>query len=127
MTTNIDRAKTWYETLDPELVAEKIEWRLADGFPADGTYHSREEIFGVWWPKLAAQFTDWSANPEEFLDAGDAVVVTGHYAGVARATGKAFKAPFSHIWWFDEAGQIVRMNHSANTLILHNAITPEAA
>ncbi|MEO1658076.1 MAG: nuclear transport factor 2 family protein [Pseudomonadota bacterium] len=127
MTTNTDRAKAWYETLNPEMLADNIEWKLADGFPADGTFHGREEIFGVWWPKLAAQFSDWHASPSEFIDAGDAVVVTGQYSGVAKATGKTFEAPFTHIWWFNEDGQIVRMNHSANTLTLHNAITADAA
>ena len=121
--SNVAHAKRWYETLDQNMVGEDIEWKLAEGFPADGTYHGREEIFGTWWPKLADQFTEWAATPEEFIDAGDAVVVTGAYSGVAKATGRSFKAPFTHIWWFED-GVIVRMNHNANTLILHQAITP---
>lgn len=47
----------------------------------------RKEVFKVWWPRLAAQFSEWSANPETFLDAGDAVVVLGHYTGIAKETG----------------------------------------
>ncbi len=122
---NVDLAKKWYDTLDPEMVSETIEWRLAEGFPADGLYHGRNEVFEVWWPKLAAQFSEWRAIPETYLDAGDAVVVLGHYAGVAKETGSSFKAPFSHVWWFKN-GQITRMNHSANTLILDRAINGSA-
>lgn len=41
-------------------------------------------VFEVWWPRLAAQLSEWSANPETFLDVRDAVVVLGHYAGIAK-------------------------------------------
>lgn len=39
-------------------------------------------------------------TPEQFLDAGDEVVVVGRYRGVAKGTGKHLDVPFVHIWTF---------------------------
>jgi hypothetical protein len=36
--------------------------------------------------------------PEEFLDAGDTVVVLGRYGGTCKATGRAIHAQMAHVW-----------------------------
>ena len=119
---NFEIIREWYATLNPEILDENVDWRLADGFPADGRYHGRRAVFEDWWPRLAAQFEDWKATPERFLDSGEAVVALGHYTGRARATGRAFEVPFAHIWWMRD-GRIVKFDHYTNTLLLHRAIT----
>ncbi len=82
-------------------------------------------MFEEWWPKLAAHADDWKATPEQFLDAGEAIVALGHYTGRAKATGRTFKVPFAHVWWMRD-GKIVKFDHYTNTLLLHRAVTEPA-
>jgi len=124
-TSNIELIRKWYETLDPEFLDEDIDWRLAEGFPADGHYRGRKPVFEEWWPKLAALFDEWKATPERLLDGGEAVVTLGNYTGVAKATGRRFKVPFVHIWWIRD-GKIVKFDHHTNTLLLHRIVTEPA-
>jgi hypothetical protein len=122
MKTNLEIIKEWYETLNPEIVAPNVDWKLADGFPADGHYHGRKAVFEEWLPKLLAQFDEWKATPEQLLDAGDAIVSLGYYSGRSKATGREFEVPFAHIWFMKD-GQITKVSHHTNTLMLHQAIT----
>ena len=123
--SNIEIIREWYATLNPDIVDENVDWELADGFPADGHYHGRQAVFAEWWPKLAAQFDAWKATPEEFLDAGEAIIALGHYSGRAKATGRTFNVPFAHVWWMRD-GRIVKLGHYTNTLLLHRAIMAPA-
>jgi ketosteroid isomerase-like protein len=76
-----------------------IEWHQAQGLPHGGLYHGVDEVkrnifdplHGSWWE-------EFSAPPDEFLDAGDQVVVIGRYRGVAKGTRKTLDVPFVHIW-----------------------------
>ena len=78
---------------------DAIEWQQAQGLPHGGIYHGtaavRANIFDPldrdWW-------SEFSAVPDEFLDAGDEVVVLGRYRGIAKQTGKALDVPFVHVW-----------------------------
>ena len=123
--SNLEIIREWYATLNPEILDENVDWKLADGFPADGHYHGRKTVFEEWWPKHAAQFDDWKATPEQLLDAGEAVIVLGHYSGRAKVTGRTFEVPFAHVWWMRN-GKIVKFGHHTNTLLLHRAITEPA-
>jgi ketosteroid isomerase-like protein len=38
------------------------------------------------------------ADAEDFLDAGDRIVVLGRARGRARTTGDEFEVPFAHVW-----------------------------
>ena len=123
--SNLETIREWYATINPEILDENVDWKLADGFPADGHYHGRKAVFEDWWPKLAAQFDDWKATPEQFLDADDAVISLGFYSGRAKATGRTFKVPFAHVWWMRN-GKIVKFGHYTNTLLLRRAIMEPA-
>jgi ketosteroid isomerase-like protein len=80
--------------MDPE-----IEWHQAQGLPHGGLYHGLDEVRrnifdpldGEWWD-------EFTADPDEFLDAGSEVVVVGRYRGIAKGTRKQLDVPFVHIW-----------------------------
>jgi ketosteroid isomerase-like protein len=38
------------------------------------------------------------ADPDDFLDAGDRMVVLGRMRGRAKATGEDFEVGFAHVW-----------------------------
>jgi uncharacterized protein len=80
--------------MDPD-----IEWRQAQGLPHGGTYRGLAEVRRNIFDPLAEEWWDeFSADPDEFLDAGDEVVVLGRYRGVAKGSGKRLDVPFVHVW-----------------------------
>jgi uncharacterized protein len=122
MKTNLEIIQEFYATMNPEIIDPEVDWKLADGFPADGHYHGRKAVIEEWFPKLVAQFDDWRGVPDRLLDAGDAIIGLGHYQGRSKVTGKTFKVPFAHIWFMKD-GRIIKLNHNVNTLMLYRAIT----
>lgn len=77
-----------------------IEWREADNFiyadrnPYIGPNAVLEGVF----MRLGAEWDGFSVAPEEFLDAGETVVVCGHHSGTYKKTGKQVHAQFAHVW-----------------------------
>ena len=68
-----------------------------------------------------AHFLDWKTQPQEFLDAGEKVVVLGNYSATAAATGVPFSAPFVHTWTLADE-KMVRLQQLANTMIIQRAL-----
>ena len=77
----------------------EIEWQQAQGLPHGGTYRGLPEVRANIFDPLDRDWWDgFTADPDEFLDAGDQVVVLGRYRGRAKQTGKQLDVPFVHIW-----------------------------
>jgi len=47
--------------------------------------------------RFGSDWDDFTITPEEWLDAGDRVVVLGTYRGTHKSTGKQVRAQFAHI------------------------------
>ena len=77
-----------------------IEWNEAENFPyADGNpYRGPDAILGGVFARLGGEWDGFAAVPEEFLDAGDTVVVLGRYRGTCKATGEPINAQMAHVW-----------------------------
>jgi ketosteroid isomerase-like protein len=77
----------------------EIEWHQAQGLPHGGLYRGLEEVRANIFDPLDEEWWDeFTAVPDEFLEAGDQVVVIGRYRGTAKETGKQLDVPFVHIW-----------------------------
>ena len=83
-----------------ELVADlahDIEWNLPDALPWGGTRHGHDGVLA--FASVLQDHLEGSwADPDDFLDAGDRMVVLGRLRGRARATGQAFEVEFAHVW-----------------------------
>jgi ketosteroid isomerase-like protein len=80
--------------MHPEIV-----WHQAQGLPHGGTYRGLDEVKrNIFDPLDEEWWNEFTADPDEFLDAGQNVVVIGRYRGTAKATGKQLDVPFVHIW-----------------------------
>jgi ketosteroid isomerase-like protein len=82
-------------------LAHDIEWTSPEALPWGGTLHGHDGVRA-----FATIFQDhvegrW-ADPEEFLDAGDVIVVLGLGRGRAIATGQEYEVPFAHVWSMTE-------------------------
>ena len=99
-----------------------IEWNEAENFPyADGNpYRGAEAILGGVFARLASEWDGFHVEPEQFLDAGHTVVVTGRYAGTWRGTGIAINSQVAHFWTVAD-GKVVRFQQLVDTLAVARA------
>jgi ketosteroid isomerase-like protein len=79
------------------LVAHDIEWHIPESLPWGGIHHGPDGFEVI--AELVQEHVEgpW-ADPDDFLDAGDRIVVLGRVRGRARATGIEYESPFVHIW-----------------------------
>jgi uncharacterized protein len=92
-----------------------IEWHQAQGLPHGGFYRGVDEVRrNIFEPLDAEWWDEFTAKPDEFLDAGEQVVVLGRYRGVAKGTGKELDVPFVHVWTVRD-GQAVRFRQFLDT------------
>ncbi|HYI39225.1 MAG TPA: nuclear transport factor 2 family protein [Allosphingosinicella sp.] len=99
------------------LMSPDIVWNEAENFPyADGNpYRGPEAILGGVFARLGSEWEGFAARPEEFLGAGEAVVVLGRYGGACKATGHVLDAQFAHVWRV-EGGKATRFQQYTDTL-----------
>ena len=103
-----------HEEAIAQLVTPDIVWEILESFPHGGIYTGSQAVFGRFLPKLRADFHDWKAQPDEFVDAGDTIVALGHYSGTLQTNGVHIVAPFCHIWTLKN-GKIARLRQCADT------------
>ena len=94
-----------------------IVWNEAENFPyADGNpYIGPEAILTGVFARLGTDWEGFAAVPDEFLDAGDTVVVLGRYRGTYKSTGQALDAQLVHVWRLED-GKAVAFQHYTDTL-----------
>ena len=92
-----------------------IVWHQAQGLPHGGVYHGLAEVRrNVFDPLDRDWWSEFTAEPDEFLDAGDEIMVLGRYRGVAKETGKKLDVPFVHVWTLQD-GKAVRFRQFLDT------------
>lgn len=103
------------------FLAPDIEWTEAEGFPYGGTYKGPNAVLEGVFMRLGTEWDGYSAVPDEFIDAGDTVVVLGKYSGKYKATGKSFQANFAHVWNVRE-GKAFKFRQYTDTLKVQEAL-----
>jgi uncharacterized protein len=109
--SNVDTARAAYEAfgrgdLDAlrEDFAEDAVWVTSDELPLGGEVQGRDQILGN-FAQIPTYWSSFSLEPEEFIDAGDYVIVRGtQRAGNDKGS---FEAPFVHVLRY-ENGKTVR-------------------
>ena len=109
--SNVDAARAAYDAFgrgDMEtlggILAEDGTWLTSDELPLGGETQGRDAILGN-FAQIPNYWSSFSVEPEEFIDAGEWVVVRG----TQRAGNDAgsFEAPFAHLIKFAD-GKIIR-------------------
>jgi uncharacterized protein len=100
---NVDVVKQGFEAFgrgDLDAVAEtfdeQVEWWSSDEVPNGGTIKGRDAVI----QSFAAISDDWDEfilEPEQFIDAGDWVVVRGTARAKAKASGQTIEERFAHL------------------------------
>lgn len=109
--SNVDTARSAYEAFGrgdlialQDSFAEDGVWVTSDELPLGGEVRGRDQILAN-FAQIPSYWTSFSVEPEEFVDAGEYVVVRGTQRA-ANDKG-SFEAPFLHLMKF-ENGKVVR-------------------
>ena len=102
---------------------QHIEWREAESFIyADRSpYRGPQAVLEGVFMRLASEWADFRVMPEEWLDAGNHIVVLGTYSGRHKETGREVRAQFAHIWGMTH-GRVVRFQQYTDTKQFADAI-----
>jgi ketosteroid isomerase-like protein len=127
---NVELARDAYEDFardDLERVLAvlhpEIEWHQAQGLPHGGLYTGVDEVRRAIFAPLDEEWWDgFRADPEQFIDGGDEVVVLGRYTARAKATGKPLAVPFVHVWTIRD-GRVVRFRQFLDTAGWNEALS----
>jgi ketosteroid isomerase-like protein len=126
-TEDVQRLREVYDAFDRDdaetfvgLLAHDIEWRVPEVLPWGGARHGHDGVH-TYLDLLREHVSGGWGTPEEFLDAGDRVVVLGRFAGTARATGRDFETTFVHVWTTSD-GVPTRLVHFVDTAVVLRAL-----
>jgi ketosteroid isomerase-like protein len=108
--SNVDTARSAYEAFGSGdlaalqgTFAEDAVWITSDELPLGGEVRGRDQILAN-FAQIPNYWTSFSVDPEEFIDAGEYVVVRGtQRAGNDKGS---FEAPFVHVLKY-EGGKAV--------------------
>jgi uncharacterized protein len=109
--SNVDTARSAYEAFSrgdietlSKMLSEDGTWLTSDELPLGGETRGRDAILEN-FTQIPNYWSSFSVEPEEFIDAGEWVVVKGTQR--AGNDSGSFEAPFAHLMKI-ENGQIVR-------------------
>ena len=81
----------FFDRVDPE-----VEWHVPDTLPGGGDLHGTLEVL-EFIDTVGELWEDAYPDPEEFLPAGDKLIVLGTWHAAARSTGVRVELPFAHV------------------------------
>ena len=99
-----------------------LHWTEAEGFPYfSGTWHTPREVVDKLLLPLMRDWDGFSAVAHEVVAAEGRVFSLGTYAGISKATGKAMRAPFVHVWEVRD-GKLARFDMHTDTWLVRQAL-----
>ncbi|MFL5873790.1 MAG: nuclear transport factor 2 family protein [Solirubrobacterales bacterium] len=110
--SNVDTARSAYEAFGSgdlaalqKDFAEDAVWVTSDELPLGGTVEGRDQIMAN-FAQIPNYWNEFSVKAEDYLDAGNAVVVRGTQHA-ANDKG-SMDARFVHVLEYDDDGKVVR-------------------
>jgi ketosteroid isomerase-like protein len=104
------------------LLHPDLHWTEAEGFPYySGTWRRPQDVVEKLLVPLMRDWDNFSAVADDFIVQGDRVVSLGAYAGVGKASGKAMRAAFAHVWQVAD-GKLARFDMYTDTLLVRRAL-----
>jgi ketosteroid isomerase-like protein len=102
------------------IMAARVTWQQTPGWPDASTFGTPDEVIDGVFAKLGSEWDGFKGVPEEFIDAGDKIIVLGTYSGTSKATGRSFQAPFAHVFTVQD-GAVTALRQFADTALVHAA------
>ncbi len=127
MIANVDLVKKFYSSFKAkdkqtylQLCADNIEWVVMDNMPCGRTYIGKTAVFEEYFRHLFSNFHEFHAMPEEFLDAGEVIVVLGKYQIVTKKSKETVVSPFAHVYTIKNE-KIIRFRQYTDSVKIQNA------
>ncbi len=90
---------------------EQIEWYEPGGGNAPrGTFRGSQSVANDVFATVPQHFDEFTAQPEQFIDSGEYLVVTGRFRGRAKS-GQSLDTPFAHVWRMRGGKAVSFQNH----------------
>lgn len=106
-----------------KCLADDVAWTEMAGFPYAGTYIGPDEVRRNVFERIGAEWENYSADPEELIDApGDVIVAVGSYSGTYKNTGKFMRVRVVHIWRLKN-GAVVNFEQFTDTRLVTEAMS----
>ncbi|WP_269716369.1 nuclear transport factor 2 family protein [Caulobacter sp. NIBR2454] len=130
--SNFELVKHFYDSfvrgdIDAVLatLSDDLDWRESENFLLGdrNPYRTPAAVAEGVFKRVAAEFQDYVAGPDELIDAGDTIVAVGRSKGVMASTGKPFDAKYTHIVRVAD-GKIVSWHQLIDTLEIWRAQQP---
>jgi ketosteroid isomerase-like protein len=109
--SNVDDAKSAYQAFSSgdmetlkEGFSEDVVWVTSDELPLGGETRGRDAVIEN-FTQIPNYWNEFSVQPEEFIDAGEWVVVRGTQR--ASNDNGSFESPFAHLLKYED-GKAVR-------------------
>jgi uncharacterized protein len=102
----VERFKATGES-SPETAAEDITWHDPPDFPDAQVHHGMDgvvEALGVW----SNAWSEWQIELNEYIDAGERVLVRGRQWGLGKDTGVAVEQPLCLVYLLRD-GKVVEV------------------
>ena len=99
----------------------QIMWTETAGSKYGGVYRSPEAVLENVFAKIQADFESFSIDVERLIDAGNVVVMQGHYVAKGKATGMSVRAAVAHVLEISD-GKIVRFDEYVDSASINPII-----
>jgi hypothetical protein len=96
----------------------QIQWTQTAGYKLGGVYRSPQAVLENVFAKIPAEFESFSIDVERLVDAGNVVVMQGHYVAKGKVTGKSVRAAVAHVLEISD-GKIVRFDQHVDSATLN--------
>lgn len=132
MSNNTDLIKRIYEAFNSrdypgvlEFLDANILWIVADHSPLSdrNPYRGLDAVRDGVFARIAAAFERFTVRADEFLDAGNKIVVLGYYDGLLKGKEPSFQTQVAHIWSI-ENGKVVKLQQYTDTYQLAQSVRP---
>lgn len=101
-----------------QIMHPDIAWAEPEGAPViAGVVHGRAAVFTEVFARIPEVWAEFACDPQEFLDAGDHVIVTGLLRVQGLGTGRRADVPFVHDWTLRD-GRAVAWRCHTDTAVL---------
>ena len=125
----IEVVKSFYASVSrgdvPGVVAllhPDLHWTEAEGFPYySGTWRHPQDVVEKLLKPLVRDWDSFSAEADDFIVEGDRVVSLGVYTGINKATKKAMRSPFAHVWRLAD-GKLASFDMYTDTFLVRQAM-----
>jgi ketosteroid isomerase-like protein len=111
---NVELVKRGYEAWNAgdtdgilEALSPDVEWRGHSQLPEPGPVHGREAV-GEWIQRLTEVWSELFAEPVEFVDFGDSVIVLVRMSGRGRGSGVEVHGGLDVHAWSLDGGRVTR-------------------